>query len=61
MRRIDPQDLVRWPNGDLCFVKHLTKAQIYEGQYEVVTQDSPEYDLLMEELTDAENARLLVL
>ena len=61
MRRIDPYDLVRWPNGAVQFVKQLTKAQIYDGQYDVVTQESPEYDLLVAELADAENERLAAL
>jgi len=61
MRKIQPLDLVRWPDGKVQFVKQLTATQSRDGGYEVVSQDSPEYDLLVEELADAENERMAAL
>lgn len=49
IRRASPDDILRWPDGSRCYRHELHEFAWKSDDYEVITPDSPEYDLIVEE------------
>lgn len=39
-----PDDILRWPDGTWCYRSELWGMQHMSDDYEVITQDHPEYE-----------------
>lgn len=39
-----PDDILRWPDGTWCYRSELWGMQHMSDDYEVITQDNPEYE-----------------
>lgn len=44
-----PDDVIRWPDGTVCLRRDLWQYEWKSDDYEVITEEHPEYDLLTTE------------
>jgi len=44
-----PTDILRWPDGSIILRKHLEEYVWMGDDFEVITEEHPEYELLLEE------------
>lgn len=49
IRPASPDDILRWPDGHWCFRSDLADFGHKSDDYEVLTEDHPEYPLLTAE------------
>jgi len=45
----NPNDVLRWPDGSWCYREYLNEYTWMSDDYEVLTQEHPEYELLTKE------------
>jgi hypothetical protein len=46
-----PDDIIRWPDGSWCYRHELHEYTWMGDDYEVLTPEHPEYDLITEAAT----------
>ncbi len=49
IRKASPNDIIRWPDGTVCVRRDLPEYAWKSDDYEVITEESPEYNFLVEE------------
>lgn len=49
IRKINPDDILRWPDGTWCYRGNHGEYGWMSDDYEVLTPEHPEYKLLQEE------------
>ena len=49
IRKASLNDIVRWPDGTVCLRCDLHEYAWKSDDYEVITEESPEYNFLVEE------------
>lgn len=50
IRKASPNDIIRWPDGTVCLRRDLHEYTWLSDDYEVITEESPEYETLLEEV-----------
>lgn len=49
IRKASTNDIIRWPDGTVCLRRDLHEYAWKSDDYEVITEESPEYETLLEE------------
>jgi hypothetical protein len=47
MRKASVDDLIRWPDGTVCYRGNLHEYTYMSDDYEVITDESPEYEMIV--------------
>ena len=48
IKAASPDDIIRWPDGSTCMRFDLHEYGWKSDDYEVITEDNPEYEILIE-------------
>lgn len=49
VRLADPEDILLWPDGTWCYRHELAEMSHKSDDFEVITEQSPQYELLVAE------------
>lgn len=49
IKRANQEDILRWPDGFWCYRYELPEMDHKSDDFEVITEESPEYELIAEE------------
>lgn len=48
IRKASPDDILRWADGTWCFRYELHEMTHMSDDFEVITEEHPEYELILE-------------